>query len=197
MIRSSFLPRISAAHSYFIQGSPWWLKDKETCGFDSTSPFPSTSFSLEPTAKRTPSKSFNNCVLHSINNNITIEKKSKDSQGAVLCTTTKVEEAVSSELKSSVCRLCHMSSPQVYTLSWVCLHPDCSRFWRDIKGNFLPDNLEYDFGFLKLMISLPIPPDFGKLKPESPSRLSTNGIVTSYAFTRGFHCDSCGRLTCR
>lgn len=108
-----------------------------------------------------------------------------------------VKEAASSKPKSPVCRLCHMDSPHIYTWAWLCLHPDCSGFWRDIQGNLPPGNLEYDSGFLELMTSLPIPPDFGKLKPDLPSRLSTDGTATSYAFTRGFHCDSCGRLSCR
>jgi len=125
-------------------------------------------------------------------------KRSKNGQGAVLLCTTKFRGAASSEPKSSVCRSCHMSSPQVYTWSWACLHPNCSKFWiGDINGDFLPDNLEYDSRFLELMTPLPIPPDFGKLKPDLPACLSTDGTVTSYAFTRGFHCNSCGRLSCR
>ena len=123
-------------------------------------------------------------------------KKNKNGQVEMLRTTI-VREATSFELKSFVCSLCYMGSPQVYAWSWLCLYPNCSRFWSDINGNVPPDNLEYDFGFLKLMASLPIPPDFGKLEPDLPSRLSTDGTVTSYAFTRGFHCKSCGRLSCR
>ncbi|KAF8813860.1 hypothetical protein BYT27DRAFT_7334882 [Phlegmacium glaucopus] len=160
------------------QGSPWWITDKETHLSDLTQPSTPTTSSFEPASKRTP------------------RKKGKNDQGAVLCT-TKVREAASSEPKSFPCKSCHMSSPQVYTRSWACLHPNCSMFWRDINGDFLPDNLEYDFGFLELTMSLPIPPDFGKLKPNLPSCLSTNGTVTNYAFTRGFHCNSCGRLSCR
>ena len=144
-----------------------------------------TSFSSKPTSKRTPCKLLNGD-----------EKECENGEGAV-SHTTMVREAVTHGPKSYVCRICHMDSPHVYTWAWLCLHPDCSGFWKDIKGDIAPDNLEYDLDFLKLMTSLSVPPDFGKLKPDPPPRLSTDGTVTSYAFTRGFHCNSCGRLSCR
>lgn len=160
------------------------ITDRHSIDFSDLPP-PSipTSFSSEPTSKRKPRKLLN--------------KESENGKGAVLHT-TMVREALSHDgPKSYVCRLCHMDSPHVYTWAWLCLHPDCSGFWKDIKGNFPPDNLEYDLDFLKLMTSLPLPADFGKLKPDPPPRLSTEGTVTTYAFTRGFHCNSCGRLSCR
>ena len=132
-----------------------------------------TSFSSEQDSKRKPSKLL-----------IKGEKESENGEGAVLHT-TMVRETVLHGPKSSVCRICHMDSPRVYTWAWLCLHPDCSGFWKDIYGNIAPDNVEYTLDFLKLMTSLPLPLDFGKLKPDPPPRLSRDGTVTSYAFTRG------------
>ena len=160
--------------------------DRHSIGLSDLPPSIPTSFSSKPTSKRTPRKLLNRD-----------EKESENGEGVVLHT-TMVQEAVSHGPKSYVCRKCHMDSPHVYTWAWLCLRPDCFGFWKDIKGSIAPDNLEYDSDFLKLMTSesLPVPLDFGKLKPDPP-RLSTDGTVTSFAFTRGFHCTSCGRLSCR
>lgn len=56
--------------------------------------------------------------------------------------------------------------------------------------------MNYNPKFLELGPSKPIPVGFGSLEPESALSLPKINITT-YAFTRGFHCYNCGRLSCR
>lgn len=100
------------------------------------------------------------------------------------------------EAISSPCRACSKTSPQVYASAWACLNPECSQFWHGTNGISLGEELEYNPEFLRLahVDSLAIPTE--KLEPEPPI-LSSRGPTTDYAYTRGWHCNKCGRLSCR
>ncbi|KDR75145.1 hypothetical protein GALMADRAFT_122759 [Galerina marginata CBS 339.88] len=96
-----------------------------------------------------------------------------------------------------LCKRCHKYSLRIFDLSWACLNPDCHSFWRIPDGNYLPIHLEYHHNFLQLPPSRSIPAGFGDLAPASPLSFLPGDSITNYAFTRGFHCQSCGRLSCR
>ncbi|KXN90984.1 hypothetical protein AN958_03051 [Leucoagaricus sp. SymC.cos] len=97
---------------------------------------------------------------------------------------------------SNICVMCHEASPQVYKRAWTCLNSECPCFWLDVGGTPLGDELEYNPRFLELAPadSLAIPVD--TLEPEWPLSRS-EGRTTDYAYTRGWHCKKCGRLSCR
>lgn len=102
-----------------------------------------------------------------------------------------------------ICAHCQNPSPRVFELSWACLVPECPRFWIQIGGKFngqsMPDNLDYHPSFLALPPSQPLPPGFESVGHAEGLALELNptDITTSYAFSRGYHCINCGRLSCR
>lgn len=100
------------------------------------------------------------------------------------------------EAISMQCLMCQVSSAQIYHESWACLNPDCPRFWLDMNDRLLSDELEYNFRFTQLApaSALAIPAE--KLEPCLPGPTSP-GLTTDYAYTRGWHCKDCGRLSCR
>lgn len=96
---------------------------------------------------------------------------------------------------SFTCRHCQLDSPHVYHQSWACLNPSCPRFWKTSYGQHMPDQLEYRPEFLALKEECHLPMGFGDLRPSVPA--ADSGINTTYAFSRGWHCQKCGRLSCR
>lgn len=62
----------------------------------------------------------------------------------------------------------------------------------------LPDCLDYDPKFLQLTKPFVVIEALVKsLRPSMPISAPDNGVVTSYALTKGWHCSQCGRLSCR
>lgn len=100
------------------------------------------------------------------------------------------------ERTTQTCLSCSRNFPQIYELCWTCLNPDCYKFFTRPNGQILPDNLEYSRNFLELAPSMAIPVGFGTLMPAPVLSLNVKN-KTTYAFTRGFHCNECGRLSCR
>ncbi|TEB38335.1 hypothetical protein FA13DRAFT_1621066 [Coprinellus micaceus] len=114
------------------------------------------------------------------------------------------EDARSYKVREEECPQCWEESPQVYSQGWACLQPTCPRFWQLGQTDstptdplvFLPEELTYHEGFLALREPCPLPIGFETLRPP-PVKERADGISTSHYFTRGFHCDKCGRLSCR
>ena len=102
-----------------------------------------------------------------------------------------------------MCAHCQNPSPRVFELSWACLIPKCPMFWIQIGGKFdgqsMPDNLDYHPSFLDLPPSQPLPPGFESVghAKDLKSEMDSISITTSYAFSRGYHCGECRRLSCR
>ncbi|KAG2099129.1 hypothetical protein BD769DRAFT_1368639 [Suillus cothurnatus] len=90
------------------------------------------------------------------------------------------------------CKKCSQESPVVYSQGWMCLNPSCTSFW-SIGGREL-EQLDYDATFLR-----PIAMVFTDLPELRPAKLmeTMDSITTSYAFSRGWHCEKCGRLSSR
>jgi hypothetical protein len=90
------------------------------------------------------------------------------------------------------CKKCSQESPVVYSQGWMCLNPSCTSFW-SIGGREL-EQLDYDTTFLR-----PISMVFTDLPELRPAKLmeTMDSITTSYAFSRGWHCEKCGRLSSR
>ncbi|TFK44332.1 hypothetical protein BDQ12DRAFT_730402 [Crucibulum laeve] len=116
----------------------------------------------------------------------------------------KIDEFSLSELRHSPsdrkcqpCSDCGTKSPKVYQVGWSCLNPICNRFWMTVDGQMLPEDLEYELEFLKISTPHSLPPGYGSLLPPPPMPENSDGITTDYAFTRGWHCTRCGRLSCR
>ncbi|KAF8894103.1 hypothetical protein BD779DRAFT_1783639 [Infundibulicybe gibba] len=95
------------------------------------------------------------------------------------------------------CPHCGENIPQVYQLGWACLNPACIRFWLQTDGEPLPLQLDYNTEFLRLLPPMSLPPGFAELCPSSPPTTSEAGATTDYIFSRGWHCNKCGRLSCR
>lgn len=97
----------------------------------------------------------------------------------------------------AVCSQCQMPTPQVYSQGWMCLYPDCSLFWMMVNGNYPEGQLSYNADFLALRPLDGLPVDLLDLRPDLPPTEVPNDVTTTYNFTRGWHCRSCGRLSCR
>ncbi|KAJ7352130.1 hypothetical protein DFH08DRAFT_858004 [Mycena albidolilacea] len=97
------------------------------------------------------------------------------------------------------CSACGKPSPHVYQQAMACLHPACHLFWMiPSTSDFLPSELDYNPDFLTVIDPRPIPPSFrGELLPRLLDPAPANGVTTSYAYSRGWHCRKCGRLSCR
>jgi hypothetical protein len=90
------------------------------------------------------------------------------------------------------CKVCSEKTPVVYSQGWLCLNPSCSSFWS--LGGREPDQLDYDTAFLR-----PVAAEFRGLPDLRPGKLvqTIDSITTSYAFSKGWHCEKCGRLSSR
>ncbi|KAJ7852814.1 hypothetical protein B0H14DRAFT_3450607 [Mycena olivaceomarginata] len=97
------------------------------------------------------------------------------------------------------CSACGKTSPHVYQQAMACLHPACHLFWMIPSTNdFLPSELGYNPDFLTVIDPRPIPSSFrDELLPRLLDPAPANGVTTSYAYSRGWHCRKCGRLSCR
>ncbi|KAI6094829.1 hypothetical protein EDD16DRAFT_1502659 [Pisolithus croceorrhizus] len=86
------------------------------------------------------------------------------------------------------CTRCSQESPVVYDGSEMCLNPGCTDFWK--TNGKEPEVLNYAEKFLRLQ-----PRTFDSL----PTLIPTRGTqpTTSHPHSRGWHCISCGRLSCR
>ncbi|KAG9316630.1 hypothetical protein JVU11DRAFT_2684 [Chiua virens] len=90
------------------------------------------------------------------------------------------------------CEDCQTQSPYIYKQGWMCLNPRCNMFW-SING-VGPEQLDYREEFLQLL-----PHKFERLPEISPAKMveAQDGVTTTYAFSKGWHCTNCGRLSCR
>ncbi|KAF8348386.1 hypothetical protein F5887DRAFT_1280766 [Amanita rubescens] len=83
--------------------------------------------------------------------------------------------------------------------SHVYLH--CPGLWREVtKGRTtrrLPDRLDYDPKFLELTNPFVLNEALVKSLNLSMPISAPNKVITSYASTKGWHCNQCGRLSCR
>ncbi|KAG7098842.1 hypothetical protein E1B28_000745 [Marasmius oreades] len=97
----------------------------------------------------------------------------------------------------SSCRQCGIDSPQVFAIGWTCLNATCVAFWTH-AGTSPPEECVYNTQFLQL---LPFPNNLREelkdIRPSEPMTAPRDGITTIKSFTRGFHCQNCGRLSCR
>ncbi|KAJ7217321.1 hypothetical protein GGX14DRAFT_358383 [Mycena pura] len=96
------------------------------------------------------------------------------------------------------CFACSDESPRVYAQDWACLNPMCPMFWVAPSGSPLPEQLNYNSEFISLIDSRPLPRSFrDSLIPKPPVLAPQGGVTTTYACSRGWHCQKCGRLSCR
>lgn len=93
---------------------------------------------------------------------------------------------------NEACTQCSQKSPLIYSQGWMCLNPSCTSFW-SLGGREL-EQLDYDPAFLR-----PIATVFSSLPELRPAKLieTMDSITTSYAFSKGWHCEKCGRLSSR
>lgn len=94
------------------------------------------------------------------------------------------------------CSCCNMRTPQVFTEGWACLNAACSLFWTTSDGSLLQGELRYDSRFLQRRSPYTLPANLQDIRPSQP-RPHFDSNHTTYAFTRGWHCRDCGRLSCR
>ncbi|KAG0708360.1 hypothetical protein DFH29DRAFT_892124 [Suillus ampliporus] len=110
------------------------------------------------------------------------------------CQSSKDEQDPSppNSVTEVACSICSQKSPVVYSQGWMCLNPSCSSFWS--LGGREPEQLDYDTTFLR-----PVAASFSNLPELRPAKLveTMDFITTSYPFSKGWHCDKCGRLSSR
>ncbi|KAJ7034402.1 hypothetical protein C8F04DRAFT_573004 [Mycena alexandri] len=95
------------------------------------------------------------------------------------------------------CAGCLQSSPHVFRQTWACLNPGCHFFWMT-HGALLPSQLNYNPEFLSVIDPRPLPFSYrGTLLPTKLVLNPSDGVTTTYAYSRGWHCRKCGRLSCR
>ncbi|KAI0066145.1 hypothetical protein BV25DRAFT_1797181 [Artomyces pyxidatus] len=93
------------------------------------------------------------------------------------------------------CGRCQQAFPQVYQDAWMCLNPKCAEFFKVNGEERVLDNLTYASEFLALQ-PRNIPEVRQSARPPPPPQ-SNHGIVTTKRFSRGLHCQECGRLSSR
>ncbi|ESK96652.1 hypothetical protein Moror_6872 [Moniliophthora roreri MCA 2997] len=96
------------------------------------------------------------------------------------------------------CRSCTKKTPKVFNCGWFCLNSECrASFWK-LNGQPPPDSLEYNSEFLQLLPSDQMAPtDVMDIQPKKPITHPHDGVTTLSSFLRGYHCEMCGRLSCR
>ncbi|KAF8639503.1 hypothetical protein AX17_001408 [Amanita inopinata Kibby_2008] len=149
------------------QGQPWWIQDVCPDMSESSSPMANVQLPREPPAKLA-------------------ERSFRD-----------IRPPTPIYLYGT-CSICREQSPNVYAQGWTCLSPDCPFFWITGNRRALPDKLDYNPKFLELTKPFLLTKTMAdSLKPSDPISATRDGIITTYASTRGWHCSQCGRLSCR
>jgi hypothetical protein len=97
----------------------------------------------------------------------------------------------------SKCGHCKTQIPQVYKQGWMCLTPECVAFWTMKHGGPPGGVLDYAANFLELIPIQSLPTNLPELFPKPPPTEAWDHITTAYAFSKGWHCPQCGRLSSR
>ncbi|KAF7976824.1 hypothetical protein HWV62_5506 [Athelia sp. TMB] len=95
------------------------------------------------------------------------------------------------------CETCKIQTPQVYKQGWMCLSPQCRAFWKLADGSIPPLHLDYAPRFLELAPPKGFPQSLPSICPATPQEADSDAITTAFAFTKGWHCTKCGRLSSR
>ncbi|KZP05944.1 hypothetical protein FIBSPDRAFT_765177 [Athelia psychrophila] len=95
------------------------------------------------------------------------------------------------------CEQCKIQTPQVYQQGWMCLSAKCEAFWKMTDGSCPPLQLDYAPSFLELAPPDGFPQSLPPICPATPQESGSDEITTSFAFTKGWHCTRCGRLSSR
>ncbi|OJD32311.1 oxoglutarate iron-dependent oxygenase [Diplodia corticola] len=98
------------------------------------------------------------------------------------------------------CLQCEKKSEQVYLQGWMCLHPDCPRFWKLESGHEPQEaGLLYDPRFLKQKTDWPHASAPQPLRPDHLTLGPTPmlGDDVSWAAAKGLVCPQCGRCNSR
>ncbi|KIY61732.1 hypothetical protein CYLTODRAFT_362443 [Cylindrobasidium torrendii FP15055 ss-10] len=106
-----------------------------------------------------------------------------------------------SQTLSKTCSECKCAAPQVYSHAWVCLNKACSMFFKVGTTTAPPlSALTYNPAFLALSKEPVVLGTDISLEPGPPVlKNDTIDLVfgTEAAFTRGWHCTKCGRMSSR
>jgi hypothetical protein len=79
----------------------------------------------------------------------------------------------------------------------MCVNPVCGEFWKIGDQDPTLLDLKYTERFLELQPVASIVGLDQDLRPRLPTQNPSDGINTTYTFTRGWHCRDCGRLSTR
>ena len=90
-----------------------------------------------------------------------------------------------------------MQVPLVYEQGWMCLTPECPAFWTMRDGEPPGNLLKYAAEFLELQPKQSLPVNLPELFPKPPPTEAWDDVTTAYAFSKGWHCRRCGRLSSR
>ncbi|KAJ7769940.1 hypothetical protein B0H16DRAFT_1776905 [Mycena metata] len=95
------------------------------------------------------------------------------------------------------CDACGNTSPCVFSTGWACLNPQCAQFWKWPDGQ--PSvGFDYNPEFLDLREPPELASGFdARIVPPPPVFDSVDEFTTSFEYTRGWHCQKCGRVSSR
>ncbi|KAI0766517.1 hypothetical protein BC629DRAFT_1703523 [Irpex lacteus] len=94
------------------------------------------------------------------------------------------------------CQTCKKLSSHVYEQGWMCLKPECKRFWTFQDGAGVSGGLTYTKSFLQPVSGFKMP--LMDIRPPLPVQgEEITGPTTSWHFSKGWHCTKCGRLSSR
>ncbi|GAM84217.1 hypothetical protein ANO11243_022110 [Dothideomycetidae sp. 11243] len=94
------------------------------------------------------------------------------------------------------CTECNVSCQQNYLQGWMCLTPNCNRFWQ-LPDDATPTRLDYDPRFLKQKTEWRNEQPPYDIRPPLPCPATQIGNDTMYAMSRGMCCPRCGKCNSR
>lgn len=108
------------------------------------------------------------------------------------------ERNCATEPKKGKCSLCGSESPQVYSLGWMCLNPNCFQFWK-LNGIKAAAKLEFDADFLNFRLPPPSNSDNLELVRSFPMFLEKYSEDDTYSRSswKGIVCPSCSKCVSR
>jgi len=138
-----------------------------------------------------------NTVTSMVDGPITIIPPSRPAPVKIAAVVPADQMPIAPQEIHSKCQRCRVQVLQVYDQGWMCLTPECAAFWTLEHGGPPRGVLDYTSNFLELKPTQALPSNLPELFLKPPPTEAWDHITTAYAFTKGWHCRQCGRLSSR
>ena len=169
--------RFKFAFQYCGEGDPWWMKWLD---------FPRESSVPLPVFRLNRSQSELYCLQEP-----TVGGMIRDTYRIPTADLRKGFQTIC----ETACSSCGKSSPTIYEQGWMCLSPGCEFHFQLYGVDAVTTHLTYTTAFLAARPNPKAKKPAVRIPP--PVLESANGTVTTPLFYHGWHCDRCGRLSCR